>query len=280
MNLKLDTNFILVVFILSLNLIVKIQPGYCDDLIQKTQNPLSKIISVPFQYNLGFNAGTENDKVSTLFFQPAFPTTIGNWIIINRIIIPILSVPGLTGGLDVLPQGGPEGNDISRTTGLGDINYSVYFTPAKIGFLKWGVGPTINFPTAADNRLGSGKWSVGPTAIILIQPGRWTLDLIIRQLWSFAGDKDRINVNQMLLQPVIVYNLPDNWFVSSAPNITINWDFPEGNKLSLPLGAGISKLFVAGAPMIASVRAYYYVEKPVTGPEWELQLQLNVIIPK
>ena len=39
-------------------------------------------------------------------------------------------------------------------------------------------------------------------------PGHWVVGMLVRQLWSFAGDGDRQDVNQTLIQPFVNYNLP------------------------------------------------------------------------
>jgi hypothetical protein len=42
-------------------------------------------------------------------------------------------------------------------------------------------------------------------------------------LWPYAGDEDRPDVNQLLFQYFINYNLPGGWYISSAPTIRSNW---------------------------------------------------------
>jgi hypothetical protein len=47
---------------------------------------------------------------------------------------------------------------------------------------------------------------------------------LINNLWSFAGDEDRPNVNAMRLQPFFNYNLPEGWYLTTSPIITANWE--------------------------------------------------------
>ena len=42
----------------------------------------------------------------------------------------------------------------------------------------------------------------------------------------------------MLIQPFVNYNLPDAWYLVSAPIITANWEASSGNKWTVPLGGG------------------------------------------
>jgi hypothetical protein len=41
-------------------------------------------------------------------------------------------------------------------------------------------------------------------------------DILGRQLWSFAGDDDRKNVNQTLIDPFVNYNLSKGWRLLTA----------------------------------------------------------------
>jgi len=46
--------------------------------------------------------------------------------------------------------------------------------------------------------------------------------VLINNLWSFAGNEDRPNVNAMTLQPFFNYNLPEGWYLTTSPLITAN----------------------------------------------------------
>src|SRR5260221_583484 len=51
-----------------------------------------------------------------------------------------------------------------------------FFAPRHPGKLMWGIGPAFAIPTATDHVLGQGKFSMGPSAVVLVQPGKWTID--------------------------------------------------------------------------------------------------------
>lgn len=85
------------------------------------------------------------------------------------------------------------------------------------------------FPTATDEKLGSEKWSAGPSAVALTIQGQWLYGVLINKVWSFAGDDDRDDVNAMLLQPFVNYNLPEGWYLVSSPIITANWEADSDN---------------------------------------------------
>jgi len=180
--------------------------GGVGDLAAKTQNPVGAMYSVPFKFT--FDYGADNGEATFLNINPVIPVTVGDWNLINRVIMPLIDTPGLVTGTPEIPNPVPG----DGATGLGDINYSVFLSPAKPGKIIWGIGPSLTMNTATDDQLGSGKWSAGPTAVVLIQPKPWTLGLLGRQLWSFAGDSDRATVNQLLLEPFINYNLGNGWY--------------------------------------------------------------------
>jgi len=246
-----------------------------DDLAAKTQNPVGAMYSLPFKFR--FDYGAENGEASFLNIQPVLPQTIGEWNLIHRIILPLIDTPGGVTGLPAIPT--PVQGD--GATGLGDINYSIYLSPADPQKVIWGIGPSLMMDTASDDQLGSGKWSTGPTAVILVQPKPWTLGLLGRQLWSFAGDSDRNSVSQMLLEPFINYNLEGGWYLISDMIITANWQADSGNEWTVPLGGGFGKMFAIGSQkMNTKLEAYYNVEKPDGAPDWAFSWTLQFLFPR
>jgi hypothetical protein len=251
------------------------------DLGQKTQNPLADLVIIPFQNNFTFD-GTQNHGTGYIMnIQPVFPIAAKKVSFINRVVFGFGYVPGIYQGGDQIPGGFPDDGQDDGVWGLLDLNLTTYITPKPKGAFSWGIGPSITFPTATDNRLGSGKLSIGPSVVFVWQPKKWTIDAIIRQLWSVAGDDDRRDVNQFYIQPLVAYNLKNGWAVATMPVITANWDYEEEQKWLIPLGGGINKLFtVAKKPMLLMCHYYYHVVKPELAASSELRIQLSVILAK
>ncbi len=247
------------------------------DLAKAAQNPVAAMISLPFQNNTLFGVGPDDDTANVLNIQPVIPFTVGDWNIINRTIVPLIYLPDVTSGLPELPEGVSGG----ETFGLGDINHSVYFSPADSGPVIWGVGPSLTIPTATDKQLGTQKWSAGPAAVALAQPGPWVVGTLVRQLWSFAGDGDRQDVSQLLIQPFVNYNMADGWYLVSAPIITANWEADSDDTWTVPVGGGFGKIFrIGNQPMNAQLQGFYNVERPQFGPEWIMRFQFQFLFPK
>ena len=250
--------------------------GGGGDLAAKTQNPVGAMYSLPFKFS--FDYGASNGEASFLNIQPVIPITVGDWNLINRVIIPLIDTPGGVSGTPEIPN--PVGDE-DGATGLGDINYSVFVSPANPDKIIWGIGPSLMMDTASDDELGSGKWSAGPTAVVLIQPKPWTIGLLGRQLWDFAGDSDRKSFNQLLLEPFINYNLDNGWYLISDMIITANWEADSSNTWTIPLGGGVGKMFAIGnQKMNTKLEAYYNVEKPDGAPDGSLSWTLQFLFPR
>jgi hypothetical protein len=244
------------------------------DLRAAIQNPVGAVYSLPFKSTWDF--GADNGDAYFLNIQPVIPFTVGKVNYINRVIAPVVSAPGGTVGRPDLPAGAQG----EREFGLGDINYSLFFSPSEPGKLIWGVGPSVTFPTASADQLGTGKWSGGPTVVFLAQPKPWTVGVLFRQLWSFEGDDDRPDVNQFLMEPFVNYNLDKGWYLISDMVMTANWDAPSGDVWTVPVGGGAGKLFKAKVPVNFRVEAYYNVARPDAGPDWTAGFTLQFIFPK
>jgi hypothetical protein len=246
------------------------------DLRASVQNPVGSLISVPLKFTVDF--GAPNGSAYLFNVNPVVPVTVGEWNLINRALMPLLvSVEGALGGTPQIPQGAVGDGAV----GIGDINYSVFLSPAKPGKAIWGIGPSINFPSATDDQLGSGKWSAGPTGVVLLQPKWGTVGGLARQLWSFAGDDDRGHVNQLLLEPFVNYNLAKGWYLITDMILTTNWNADSGQRWTVPLGGGVGKLFKIGKqPINSRLEAYYNVVKPDSGPDWQMVFTFQFLFPK
>jgi hypothetical protein len=161
-----------------------------EELVKQLNNPVSSLISVPFQNNFEFNLGPNNDGFKyTLNFQPVIPFSLTkDWNVIIRTIVPIIDQT------DVIAPNTSQG-------GLSDITQSFFFSPKKpVGGMIVGVGPVFLYPSATDDLLGSEKWGAGPTIVLLKQTGGWTYGLLFNHIWSFTGDEHRNYVSSTFLQ--------------------------------------------------------------------------------
>ena len=248
-----------------------------DDLLAKVQNPVSSMYSLPLKLTVDY--GAPNGSAYFFNVNPVIPVTVGNWNLISRALIPAwVSVDGFIEGTPAIPEGAVSDD---RKSGLGDINYSLFVSPNKTKPFIWGLGPSIMFPSASEDQLGSGKWSAGPTGVLLVQPEWGTYGGLVRHLWSFAGDDDRSSVNQTLIEPFINYNLPGGWYLITDMIVTANWNADSGNQWTIPIGGGAGKLFKIGnLPINSRLEAYYNVERPDGAPDWQMVFTFQMLFPK
>ena len=205
-----------------------------SDLAKQAQNPIANLISLPLQNNTNFGIGPDDETQNILNIQPVWPFSLNDkWNLITRTIVPVISQPG------VLTDG--EG----RVFGLGDTTFSAFFSPKDSGKLIWGVGPILLFPTATDATLGSDKWGAGPSLVVLTMPGQWVIGSLFSNVWSFSGSGDQ-DVNLFTWQYFVNYNLPEGWYLTSAPIITANWEANNDNRWTVPFGGGVGKIFKIG----------------------------------
>lgn len=237
------------------------------ELAKQTQNPLSSLISLPFQNNMNFDTGPRDKIQNVLNIQPVYPTSLNDkWNLISRTIVPVVSQPDFTGS--------------GRTNGLGDTTFTGFLSPNNSGGLIWGAGPVFLLPTATDSILGADKWGIGPSAVALKISEKWVYGSLISHVWSFAGSGDT-NVNLSTCQYFINYNIANGWYLTSSPVMTANWDAESDSIWTVPVGGGFGKIFKIGKqPFNAQVQAFANVAKPDFGAEWTLRLQLQLLFPK
>ena len=249
-------------------LVVQVHAKDTQELAKASQNPVGNIISVPFEYNYDFDVGPEDGDVQLLNLKPVYPVTLGEYNLINRLTVP------LSHQEERFPGEGSE-------SGLGNITYQGFVSPAQPDEIIWGVGPAITVPSKTDDRFGAKKWSGGPAVVVLAKPGNWLVGTLLQHSWSFAGDSDDNNVNLTSFQYFINYNFPSGWYLTSTPTNTANWAERSSDRYKVPVGGGAGKLVRFGKqPVDFKLQGFYNVEKPDGSADWTVQLQVKFLFPK
>lgn len=240
------------------------------ELAQQLANPVSSLISVPFQLNYDRDIGPFDDGDRyTLNIQPVIPLSINdNWNLISRTILPIVSQS------DVFPGAGSQ-------SGTGDVVQSFFFSPkapTSSGWI-WGAGPVLLVPTGSDDLLTADKWAAGPTGVALKQSGPWTYGALANHLWSFAGESSREDVSATFLQPFVSYATPSGVSYTANTEATYNW---RSSDWQIPLNFVAGKVTRVGKQMMqfnAGIR--YYAESTPGGAEgFGVRLVVILLFPK
>jgi len=118
-------------------------------------------------------------------------------------------------------------------------------------------------------------------AVALSMPGNWVVGGMLMNLWSFAGPSDANDVNKLIFQYFINYNLDKGWYLTSTPLITANWEADSDNRWTVPFGGGVGRLVKFGnQPVDFKLQAFSNVEKPENVPDWSAMFAVKFLFPK
>ncbi|WP_276134762.1 hypothetical protein [Polluticoccus soli] len=198
----------------------------------KLSNPVANMISVPLQHNSDYGIGRHNGSKYQVNFQPVIPFALNKKLnLITRWIIPVVDQR------DVVA-------DHTSEFGLSDATISFFFspsTPKKSGII-WGAGPAFLVPIGTDDLLSTRKWAAGPTLLLLRQANGLTYGFLTNQLWSFAGDDNRSDVNQLFFQPFFAKNWKSGAGVTLNSEMTFNWESETTSIFINPIASAVTKL--------------------------------------
>jgi hypothetical protein len=260
------------IILVSLTIVAAVQPTPAQEssnIAKQAQNPIARLISVPFENDFNPQTGIDKDDSYVLEMKPVVPFTLSkDWNLITRTIVPVIQVPDQTPG-------------VNGTTGLGDVSLSLFLSPAKAGPIIWGAGPIVSFPTATEDILGTKKLSVGPTVVALRSQGHWLYGTLVYNLFSVAGPSARKDVNQMLMQPFVNYNLRHGWYLTSSPIITADWEQPRAERWVMPVGGGVGKIVhFEKLPVNIYTQFFRNAEYPDDTTHWSARFQMQFLFPK
>jgi hypothetical protein len=246
-----------------------------SELAAQVNNPAAPVTFVQFRDILFPNIPGTGGVTNLFQIQPVIPIHKSKRFPLLQLIkmtLPIASAP----------------SPVSRT-GLGDLQF-FDLVSIKQKWGRWGFGPALVFPTATSKALGAGKWQAGPSfALIYTGAKNWTIGAVFQNPISFAGDKSRPQVNNLIITPTLTYNVPGyfvpgywkhGWFVGLSDfNITFDWR--NGGAGTIPLGPQIGRVFKIGEqPFSASLEAGGTVKHPAGTPNPGLiiGIEFSVII--
>ena len=242
-----------------------------EELAKLAQNPVGNLISVPFQNNTNLNYGPEEKTQNILNIQPVIPVSINeDWNVITRTILPVIWQPELA-------------PNVGSQQGIGDTVFTAFLSPANPGHWIWGVGPVLQLPTHNNSELGNGNWGAGPSIVLLhLEKGSpWVYGVLMNNVWALSKDRQGGKYNNGLMQPFINYNFKSGLYLTSSPILTVDWQASNEDQWTVPIGGGVGKIFHFGKlPVNSSIAAYYNVEKPEFGADWQIRAQVQLMFPK
>jgi hypothetical protein len=251
-----------------------------DEISRQLENPLTSLWSLTFQENYSIIEGDAvdgQDWTNNLFFQPALPVPVGankDKVLIVRPVFPWVR--------SAYPVYDPDSSsvDAGSDTGFGDIQVFAMVGPNRTTGKVWGVGVTFKFDTASDESLGQGKNQAGPALMLINLGEKWTTGFVAQHWWSFSGDENRDETSQTDFQYIMRRRLPDGWSIGMGPTITYDWKEDSGDRLTFPIGLGITKTVRWGrTPIKLRLEPQYSIVRPDNlAVKWNIRLQITPVI--
>jgi hypothetical protein len=237
-------------------------------LAEDVANPIANLASFPLRFTYQKSVGPKDAYTIGMLAQPLIPFTLSkDWNLVVQTNVPVNYVGSIADG-------------VSSQFGLGDTLQGFYLVPSEPSRRGWifGVGPAFQWPTATDDSLGTGKWGAGPTGALVRQYKGFTYGIVAHQLWSFAGDANRKDVNITLLHPLITYTWQTGTSLTLESDSSYSW---VAKQWSVPLQLSIAQVVIRGKrPLQLALGGRYYVEGPPGGPEWGIRFSVIYLFPK
>jgi hypothetical protein len=232
-----------------------------QSLEQAASDPTASLMSVSVQdIYAGSYHQLDDESGNTLLLRASVPFTTGSLEHIARVTLPIVT------------------DSPSGESGLSDL---VLFDLIKFEkpWGRWGIGPVLLAPTATDEAIGAGKWAIGPALGFVARSDKLMWGLFNQNLFSFAGDSDREDVNVSILQPIVNYSLPHKWSVgTSEMNVTYDWDRDDWT--ALPLGVKVARLVKFGKVPVQFAGGYEYnFADDYPAPRWTVNFTVKLLFP-
>ena len=120
----------------------------------------------------------------------------------------------------------------------------------------------------------------GPDGRGVEATGKMTYGALWNQVWSFSGNTDRADVNQMFLQPFVAYQATRTLTVTLQSEATANWEVAE-DRWTVPINLLFAKLSSFGAfPASYQLGFGTCVAHPEGGPSWKIRGAIFILLPR
>lgn len=232
-----------------------------QSLVQAAADPTASLMNVQFQgVYVGDYYQLDDETGSSLLLRSAVPFTTGALNHIARVTLPYTT------------------DSPSGETGIGDaVLFDLIVQEESWG--RWGAGPVALLPTATNDALGQEKWAAGPAFGFAARSPGVLWGVFNQNLFSFAGNDDREDVDVSVVQPIVNVILGDGWSVgTSEMNVTYDWN--RNRWTALPLGVKLSKLVKGGGPPIQFSGSYEYnFADDLPSARWTVNLTAKLLFP-
>ncbi len=252
------------------------QEKSAEEIAQELSNPTSALAGLGS--NLDFRAfdgnlpGAGNQNSFTYLFQPSlpFPQKNGYNLLVRPAIPLIFQAP--------VPDG--VGGFRNEGVALGNIGYDVAYGTTYDSGVLFLFGVVGELPTNTDSDVGADQWRLGPEVAVGLVKKWGVVGALITHKVDVAGDSTP-DTSITGGQYFYAFPLPKTFQIAAGPSWSYDHNASSGNKLTLPLGIGLSKTTVTakGMPLKFAVQYWHYVESPdAFGPDWQIRFNFTPVI--
>lgn len=199
-------------------------------------------------------------SANSVVFRTAIPFTIGGQPNILTVTMPAIT---------------DSPNSAEGLTDMTLFDLAIF----DLGWGRLGAGGVALLPTGGEVR-GAEKWALGPAIGFTASGPRLLWGLFNQNVFSFAGNDERADVNESVLQPLLNLKLEKGWLLGvSEMTLTYDWDLEHWR--SLPLGLKVAKLIrLGGVPLqIGAQYEYNFADSEPNSPEQILRLTFRFLFP-
>lgn len=181
---------------------------------QDPTNPVTR-----FDIRAKYTQHVNDSENEVLTFRIDRPFKFDNgWKINTRFDLPMVRN-------DAVSPDNPNGD---YEMGLSDFLAQALFIAPAQGRTTYFFGTQVIAPTGSQDQMTSGRWQLAPTLGFVNQlprlsPGSF-IGLLVKDKFSFGGNKHRAQTNDLSIQPILNINLPNRWFMTFSPEVLLNLD--------------------------------------------------------
>lgn len=267
-----------------------------DEIAKALSNPVAAISYVgnDFQYRSyqGDLPGADDQSGESYLIKPAFGIPLSNGKnILLRATIPVrLSQPKYVADreyydflirqkADSMPG---DGAFESGHSFLGDVTYDIAYGGVNDNGWIFMYGLAGVLATSEDTSAARNQRLLGPEVAFGKETSWGVLGAWLSHVVDVSGGSSaNIDSEMTSARLFFAYGLGNGWQVFSNPTIVYDWEAVSGNKLLLPIGAGVSKVTrLGGLPLKFAMDVQNYIVSPdAYGPEWLLSFSVTPVFP-
>jgi hypothetical protein len=163
-----------------------------QSLDQAANDPTDSLMSVQIQDIYAGNYHNLNDESgNTILLRSAVPFKTGSLNYIAQATLPIVT---------------DSSSGKSRLSDLVLFDLIVF----NESWGRWRGGPVMFFPTSTNDALGANQWTASPAAGFVARSHKLLWGVFNQNLFTYAGNNDREDVNVSIIQPIVNFSLPDH----------------------------------------------------------------------